>query len=176
MRCSRYRMRRRVAIVVLLAGASAYLSASPWYSIDGFFVDAGSAFDVEPARAEARRLWLTHLATGAEIEVVLLGPGGRLTDRDFAILEAARRIRARDGSHELRRVDAAMVDPADPARLSVTVTAEGGPAFALVVLLDSPGGQVRSLLFVPAEPGAQGLHLLEELLDELRVEVAEAAG
>ncbi|MFW5744871.1 MAG: hypothetical protein ACOC2D_16470 [Spirochaetota bacterium] len=167
-----------ILLTALVAGA---IPADSWYGIDGFTLSTPAGIRIEPTDEESEFLefWFGRDEEAA-VAGRLIESGGVLSDLDMAAIQGLSLVRAM-GSGRADELESMELLPhttgAGVDGYFLTVTSSGGWHEAFIADLgDTPGGAYGYLVVFPRQPGNRGRVYLDELLEGLSIEVAEAAG
>ncbi|MFW6290857.1 MAG: hypothetical protein ACOC7V_00930 [Spirochaetota bacterium] len=174
-------MKRLCIGILLTALVAAAIPADSWYGIDGFTLSTPAGIRIEPTDEESEFLefWFGRDEEAA-VAGRLIESGGVLSDLDMAAIQGLSLVRAM-GSGRADELESMELLPhttgAGVDGYFLTVTSSGGWHEAFIADLgDTPGGAYAYLVVFPRQPGNRGRAYLDELLEGLSIEVAEAAG
>lgn len=173
---------RRLCIGILLTMIVVVATpADSWYGIDGFTITTPDDIRIEPSDGESEFLefWF-----GRDEEAAVAGrlveSGGVLSDLDMAAIQGLSLVRAMGGDRHDELESMELLPHTTRTGVNgyfLTVSSSGGWHEAFIADVgDTPGGAYGYMVVFPREPGNRGRAYLDELLEGLSIEVAEAAG
>ena len=167
--------------ILLTTIVAAAIPADSWYGIDGFTLTTPADIRIEPTDAESDFLefWFGRDEEAA-VNGRLVERGAVLSDLDMAAIQGLSLVRAM-GSGRADELESMELLPhttgtgVDGYFLTVTSSSGWHEAF-IADLGDTPGGAYGYMIVFPRQPGSRGRAYLDQLLEGLSIEVADAAG
>lgn len=176
---------RRTFAVVALSVASLFAvavaaAADSWYCIDGFYLHTPDGISVSAPSAESQRVAFEFADERPPVMGFLIPENPEMSEADSAIVSALYVVRsgAPTSAEPLESIEI-VPNPEGPGESGFHIfvnTANGWHTCYAIRLAKTPGGYVRSILLVPQADDADGQDQLERLVDELKIEIAAAAG
>lgn len=172
-------MRTRLAVIGLLALVTTVASADEWYSIDGFFLRTGEEIWIDaPIGGESHVIeFLFGAGLRPAVRGYLVGPDEGLSGVTQVARTALAAVDRMTSSAESIVSYKETPDPkVRPGSWRITIETSANTWHAARVALEStPGGLYSELLLISMTPDHPP-HALRRLLEEIEIDIADAAG